>query len=92
MRNGFSAAVISKATRSADDPVRQPSGPTIVVCAPASFDRLRFAASCGGGSDAGSRSASVRLGLLRAPGDSGWPLPTLLPRRDTGELISFGGM
>jgi hypothetical protein len=34
-----------------------------------------------------------RLGLLNAPGDLGWELPTLLPGRDTGEhtcLIAMG--
>jgi hypothetical protein len=37
-------------------------------------------------------TSPLRLGLLNAPGDFGWELPTLLPGRDTGEHTSLMGM
>jgi hypothetical protein len=62
------------------------SGPVILTSAGSSALRLTWTLLARGG------RASERPGdgLLRAPGDTGWLLPTLEPGRLTGEQTSFG--
>src|SRR5262249_335330 len=67
-------------------------GPTTVTVAGSSALLLRRKRALGCGGGVGSVASSPRGVALCAPGESGCPLPTLLPRRLTGEQTSFSGM